>query len=152
MFIFPMCHKSDTYDIPAKFIIKAERQLRLKVKVIRSDIGGEFITRTKGYRVWIPEDSKVIETSNIRFQKPQQSNSGVVIASPGLKFSDYKVVEHGNDVIKLNNIPVSLPQNSDSETEDEELSRTDRSVDPVKTTWKCVVVPRPDGFRNNILL
>ncbi|GFY40581.1 retrovirus-related Pol polyprotein from transposon TNT 1-94 [Trichonephila inaurata madagascariensis] len=43
MFIFPMCHKSDTYDILAKFIIRAERQLGLKIKAIHSDIGGEFI-------------------------------------------------------------------------------------------------------------
>ncbi|GFW29529.1 hypothetical protein TNCV_4491421 [Trichonephila clavipes] len=46
---------------------------------------------TRGYRVWIPEDSKVIETSNVRFQKPQQSNGGAVLASPNLKFSDYEV-------------------------------------------------------------
>ncbi|GFX89230.1 copia protein [Trichonephila clavipes] len=43
MFIFPMCHKSDTYDILAKFIIRAERQLDLKVKAVRTDFGGEFI-------------------------------------------------------------------------------------------------------------
>ncbi|GFT34669.1 uncharacterized protein TNCV_1536071 [Trichonephila clavipes] len=55
-----------------------------------------FGLETRGYRVWIPEDSKVIETSNVRFQKPQQSNSGAVLASPGLKFSDYKVVEGSN--------------------------------------------------------
>ncbi|GFR00853.1 retrovirus-related Pol polyprotein from transposon TNT 1-94 [Trichonephila clavata] len=195
MFIFPICHKSDTYDTLTKFIIRAERQLGLKVKAICSDIGGEFIASiltdffvergikhgktniytpqqigaserlngtvidgartvlsesgldksfwpeailyvvhvwnrlchsgqnltpielytgikpsirhlrpfgstlyvgtsrplrgkldpkakkgiligftlgTRGYRVWIPEDSKVIETSNVRFQKPQQ--------------------------------------------------------------------------------
>ncbi|GFY62270.1 hypothetical protein TNIN_89421, partial [Trichonephila inaurata madagascariensis] len=68
-----------------------------------------------------------------------------------LKFSDYEVVENCDDDDKtVNNIPVSLPQNSDSETEDEESSRTDSSVVPVKTTWKRVVVPRPDGFRNDI--
>ncbi|GFU15169.1 retrovirus-related Pol polyprotein from transposon TNT 1-94 [Trichonephila clavipes] len=33
----------------------------------------ELYIGTRGYRVWIPEDSKVIETSNVRFQKPQQS-------------------------------------------------------------------------------
>ncbi|GFY10359.1 copia protein [Trichonephila clavipes] len=38
-----MCHKSDTYDILAKFIIRAERQLDLKVKAVRTDFGGEFI-------------------------------------------------------------------------------------------------------------
>ncbi|GFY74472.1 hypothetical protein TNIN_7721 [Trichonephila inaurata madagascariensis] len=82
--------------------------------------------------------------------KSQQSNSGAVLASPGLKFSDYEVVE-GSDVDKtVNNIPVSLPQNSDSETEDEELSRTDSPVVPAKTTWKRVVVPRPYGSRNDI--
>ncbi|GFS81526.1 uncharacterized protein TNCV_3435831 [Trichonephila clavipes] len=110
-----------------------------------------FALGTRGYRVWIPEDSRVIETSNVRFQKPQQSNSGAVLASPGLKFSDYEVVENCDDEDKtVNNIPVSLPQSSDSETEDEDLSRTDSSVIHVKTAWKRVVVPRPDGSRNDI--
>ncbi|GFT45876.1 hypothetical protein TNCV_2250221 [Trichonephila clavipes] len=59
--------------------------------------------------------------------KPQQSNSGAVLASPGLKFSDYEVVENCEDDKTVNNIPVSLPQNSDSETEVEESSRTDSS-------------------------
>ncbi|GFX09033.1 retrovirus-related Pol polyprotein from transposon TNT 1-94 [Trichonephila clavipes] len=110
------------------------------------------------YRVWIPEDSRVIETSNVRFQKPQQSNSGVALVSPGFKFSDYEVVENCEDDKTVNSIPVSLPQNSYSETEDEEPSRTDQeessrtnsSVVPVKTTWKRVVVPQPDGSINDI--
>ncbi|GFY02293.1 copia protein [Trichonephila clavipes] len=277
MFIFPMCHKSDTYDILAKFIIRAERQLDLKVKAVRTDFGGEFIASilsdffvergikqektniytpqqngaserlnrtvingartvlsesgldksfwpeavlyfvhvwnrlchsgqtltpielyigikpsirhlrpfgstlyvgtprplrgkldpkakkgilvgfalgTRGYRVWIPEDSKVIETSNVRFQKPQQSNGGAVLASPNLKFSDYEVFENGDDDTdedeRVNSIPISLPQDSDSETEGENLSRTENSTVPVKTTWKRVVVPRADGSRNDI--
>ncbi|GFX09416.1 retrovirus-related Pol polyprotein from transposon TNT 1-94 [Trichonephila clavipes] len=205
MFIFPMCHKSDTYDILAKFIIRAERQLDLKVKAVRTDFGGEFIASilsdffvergikpsirhlrpfgstlyvgtprplrgkldpkakkgilvgfalgTRGYRVWIPEDSKVIETSNVRFQKPQQSNGGAVLASPNLKFSDYEVFENGDDDTdedeRVHNIPISLPQDSDSKTEGENLS-TENSTVPVKTTWKRVVIPRADGSRNDI--
>ncbi|GFX73365.1 CCHC-type domain-containing protein [Trichonephila clavipes] len=76
-----------------------------------------FALGTRGYRVWIPEDSKVIETSNIRFQKPQQSNGGAVLVSPNLKFSDYEVFENGDDDTddeRVNNIPISLPQDSDS--------------------------------------
>ncbi|GFU04439.1 retrovirus-related Pol polyprotein from transposon TNT 1-94 [Trichonephila clavipes] len=56
-----------------------------------------FALGLRGYRVWIPEDSRVIETSNVCFQKPQQSNSEVVLASPDLKFSDYEVVENCDD-------------------------------------------------------
>ncbi|GFW76637.1 uncharacterized protein TNCV_4943551 [Trichonephila clavipes] len=109
---------------------KAERQVGLKVKAVHSDIGGEFIAGilndffveigTRGYRVRIPEDSKVIETPNVRFQKPQQSNKEAVLASPGLKFSDYELVENGNDVDEdetVNNIPVSLRKNSETENE-----------------------------------
>ncbi|GFX65762.1 retrovirus-related Pol polyprotein from transposon TNT 1-94 [Trichonephila clavipes] len=77
-----------------------------------------FALGTRGYRVWILEDSKVTETSNVSFQKPQQSNSAAVLASPRLKFSDYKMVENGDD---------------------EDLGKADSSV---KTTWRCVVVPR----------
>ncbi|GFQ78197.1 hypothetical protein TNCT_608411 [Trichonephila clavata] len=85
---------------------------------------------TREYRVWIPEDLKVIETSKVRFQKPQQSNSGAVLASPDVKFSDYVVVYNGEDHEDetINNIPAFLPQNSDSETECEELSETGSCV------------------------
>ncbi|GFR19727.1 hypothetical protein TNCT_689511 [Trichonephila clavata] len=89
--------------------------------------------------VWMPEDSKVIETS-VCFQKPHQSSSGAVLVPPGLKFSDHEVVENGDDDEIVNNIPVSLPQNSDSET-DEDLNKIDTSVVPVKITWKRMVVP-----------
>ncbi|GFS37583.1 hypothetical protein TNIN_312121 [Trichonephila inaurata madagascariensis] len=95
---------------------------------------------------------QVMGPNIVLFEKLQQSNSGAVLASPSLKFPDYEVVENGDDDKTVNNIPVSLPQNSDSETEDEELSRNDSSVVPVKTTWKHIVVPRPDGSRNDILL
>ncbi|GFU40786.1 retrovirus-related Pol polyprotein from transposon TNT 1-94 [Trichonephila clavipes] len=104
-----------------------------------------FALGTRGYRVWIPEDSKVIETSNVHFQKPQQSNGGAVLASPNLKFSDYEVFENGDDDTdedeRVHNIPISLPQDSDSKTEGENLSRTENSTVPVKTTWKRVVIP-----------
>ncbi|GFR25368.1 hypothetical protein TNCT_463961 [Trichonephila clavata] len=42
--------------------------------------------------------------------KPQQRNNGAVLAPPGLKFSDYEVVEN-DDEETVTNIPVSLPQN-----------------------------------------
>ncbi|GFS51077.1 hypothetical protein TNIN_42601 [Trichonephila inaurata madagascariensis] len=60
------------------------------------------------------------------------------------------MVENGDDVDEdetINNIPVSLTKNSDSETEDEDLGKADSSV---KTTWRHVVVPRADGSRNDI--
>ncbi|GFQ98929.1 hypothetical protein TNCT_703991 [Trichonephila clavata] len=37
-------------------------------------------------------------------KKPQQSNSGAVQAFPRLKFSDYEVVENGDDDETVNNI------------------------------------------------
>ncbi|GFR10698.1 hypothetical protein TNCT_514251, partial [Trichonephila clavata] len=82
--------------------------------------------------------------------KPQQSNSRAVITSPGLKFSDHEVVENEDDDEIVNNISVSLPQNSDSETDDEDLNKIDSSVVPVKSAWKRAVVPREDGSRNDI--
>ncbi|GFW03591.1 uncharacterized protein TNCV_3988101 [Trichonephila clavipes] len=125
-----------TSKIPPPLFVGTPRPLRGKLdpKAKKGKLFG-FAPGTREYRVWILEDSKVIETSNVRFQKPQQSNSGAVLASPGLKFYDYEVVENGDDDDKtVNNIPVSLPKNSDSETEDEELSRTDSFMFPVKTT------------------
>ncbi|GFQ63864.1 hypothetical protein TNCT_15521 [Trichonephila clavata] len=131
MFIFPICHKSDTYDTLTKFIIRAERQLGLKVKAIRSDIGGEFIASIltdffvergiihERANIYTPQQNGASERLNRT--KPQQSSSGAVLVPPDLKFSDHEVVENGDDEI-VNNIPGSLPQNSDSETDDEDLN------------------------------
>lgn len=44
MFVFPICHKSDVYDVFTRFVYRAERQLGRKVKAIRTDNGGEFIS------------------------------------------------------------------------------------------------------------
>ncbi|GFW62946.1 copia protein [Trichonephila clavipes] len=64
------------------------------------------------------------------YRKPQQSNGGAVLASPNLKFSDYEVFENGDDDTdedeRVHNIPISLPQDSDSKTEGENLSRTEK--------------------------
>ncbi|GFS84307.1 CCHC-type domain-containing protein [Trichonephila clavipes] len=112
--------------------VGTSRPLRGKLdpKVKKGILVG-FALGTRGYRVWIPEDSRVIETSNVRFQKPQQRNSGAVLASPGLKFSDYEVVQNCEDDKTVNNIPVSLSQNSDSETEDEEEPIKKSQVEPI---------------------
>ncbi|GFY77109.1 retrovirus-related Pol polyprotein from transposon TNT 1-94 [Trichonephila inaurata madagascariensis] len=58
-------------------------------------------------------------------KKPRQSNRVAVLEPLSLKFSDYEVIENSDHDKTVNKNPVSLPQNSDSETEDEELSRTD---------------------------
>ncbi|GFW17191.1 CCHC-type domain-containing protein [Trichonephila clavipes] len=95
----------------------------------------------------------ILKTSRLN-AKPQQSNGGAVLASPNLKFSNYEVFENGDDDTdedeRVHNIPISLPQDSDSKTEGENLSRTENSTVPVKTTWKRVVIPRADGSRNDI--
>ncbi|GFQ90683.1 hypothetical protein TNCT_67381 [Trichonephila clavata] len=113
MFIFPIRHKSDTYDTLTKFIIRAERQLDLKVKTISSDIGGEFITsiltgffvnrgiKHKKTNNYTPQQNGASERLNRT--KPQQSSSGAVLLPPGLKFSDHEVVENGDDDEIVNN-------------------------------------------------
>ncbi|GFR31117.1 hypothetical protein TNCT_316521 [Trichonephila clavata] len=62
----------------------------------------------------------VLDVNGVEFpidgkgDKPQQSNSRAVLASPSLKFSDYEVFENGDDNETVNNIPVSFPQNSNT--------------------------------------
>ncbi|GFT70821.1 retrovirus-related Pol polyprotein from transposon TNT 1-94 [Trichonephila clavipes] len=76
----------------------------------------------------------------------RQSNSGAVLVSPGLKFSDYKVVENGDDDKTVNNIPVSLPQDSDSETEDEEtFKKMEKS--PQQESWRRAMDEEFDNLK-----
>ena len=45
MWLYKIKHKSDVFEIPQKFKTMAERQSEKKLKILRTDRGGEYISR-----------------------------------------------------------------------------------------------------------
>lgn len=140
------------------------RQLRNKLEMrSKKGILVGYAMQTKGYRVWIPNERKVIESINVRFdERIQQSNRREVVLDP---VSSDKVA-----------FPVSKDE-SDSETENENAGNKDLSDEsdngqnseygsdsesesqskdlerkiPLKTVvWERQAVTRPDKSRTDI--
>lgn len=117
---------------------------------------------TKGYRIWIPEDDKIVESINVNFKEDsfyqdKDSSSitqdGAVLGTP-VKWH----IGNGTEEIEPDSEgtvdgPVETspghpiePQDfsSGEETSDDEGPRLKHA------TWVRKVVPRPDGTRNDI--
>lgn len=145
------------------------KQLRSKLQMrAKKGILVGYAMKTRGYRVWIPEDRKLIETINVRFGG--KSASGSVLEPKCTKYSAKET--EAKEVILKNN-----PE-SDSDTEDEclmkeEFKETDQedsqaekseSESEIQTeddsysdgppkksiTWIRKAVPRKDGSRVDV--
>ncbi|GFU18387.1 retrovirus-related Pol polyprotein from transposon TNT 1-94 [Trichonephila clavipes] len=114
----------------SKAYVGVPKQLRNKLNMkAKKGIMVGYAMQTKGYRVWIPEEEKVIETCNVSF------NESV----------------NGEAVLGLNNKSEYTPlirEESESETE---ISEGDKI--PCKNlAWIRKAVPRPDGTRVDIMV
>ncbi|GFS83555.1 hypothetical protein TNCV_1657741 [Trichonephila clavipes] len=87
----------------------------------------EYAMQTKGYRVWIPEEEKVIETCNVSF------NESV----------------NGEAVLCLNNKSEYTPLITEESESETEISEGDE-IHCENLTWIKKAVPRPDGTRVDI--
>lgn len=114
---------------------------------------------TKGYRIWLPESEKVIESCDVSFPKTEEGISGAVLAPE----NDYQLGDEqgANDESECDEIEEPLPtqpshptsilksrkssvESSDSESEEDENKALE------ETTWIRKVVPRKLGNRNDI--
>lgn len=149
------------------------KQLRGKLDPkARKGIMVGYALSTKGYRVWIPELEKVIETCNVSFPRSdhgnvEQSSGGAVLAP---EFQTYDWVSQGetNDLGRDEHemhLPISSPQRQTSgpvprspiiDTDEDDSDRDDEdggaapARTPLETTWTRKVVTRPDKSRNDI--
>lgn len=107
-----------------------------------------YAMKTKGYRVWLPEESKIVETINVRFEKyvRDKNRSGAVL-------DPYKEEKSKNkrEVVRYD-IPdlTGYDSESSSDNECEETSPEKKGKIPEKIVWVREAVPRKDGSRTDI--
>ena len=130
---------------------------------------------TKGYRVYLPDHDKVIETCNVSFPKSEQRESGAVLAPEnwndgGSRMEEvYQEEEHDENQSsqeRYGELGVYTPgtsqlpyrrsrssSDSQSETDDEENGDGGAAVPRLPasdTTWTRKISKRPDGSRTDI--
>ncbi|GFT97026.1 retrovirus-related Pol polyprotein from transposon TNT 1-94 [Trichonephila clavipes] len=116
-----------------KAYVGVPKQLRNKLNMkAKKGIMVGYAMQTKGYRVWIPEEEKVIETCKVSF------NESV----------------NGEAVLGLNNKSEYTPLiTKESESDEYELETEISEGDEIpceNLTWIRKAVPRPDGTRVDI--
>ena len=120
------------------------RQLRHKLDAkARKGILVGYAMGTKGYRVWIPESERVVETSNVSFLKNEQHSGAVMAPSENTVY--WEMINQGQ-----NSNSDSLQKTSCSSEESDKSEDETGLVNLRDTTWRRKVVPRPDGSRNDI--
>lgn len=133
-----------------------------------------YAFRTKGYRIWIPEEEKIIETINVSFreQNPDRENSSGAVMGTNPQCSDSNSDSYETNY--RNTFDCDSDENSesaideDSESQhtvepDYELSETSSSDEEFKSSrevinttplrsavWLRKAVPRSDGSRTDI--
>ncbi|GFX73385.1 retrovirus-related Pol polyprotein from transposon TNT 1-94 [Trichonephila clavipes] len=121
---------------------------------------------TKGYRIWIPEEDKVVESCNVSFSQINQNSSyseAVLVPEiPDVKEDVDKLVdsvEIGREVLD-ENLPSSslqsthqmVPQSQEADSSESEDDHGDKSSisSPPEVIWTRKVSRRADGSRNDI--
>jgi transposase InsO family protein len=118
-----------------------------------------YAFRTKGYRVWIPESDKIIETINIAFKEDSfyksqnlEKRSGAVLGTQEWSPSTHSGESDSNEDVA--DEEASAERTPDVSTSDEEFS--DSEVERPTTfpkrdaVWIRKTVPRPDGSRTDV--
>ncbi|GBM30959.1 Retrovirus-related Pol polyprotein from transposon TNT 1-94 [Araneus ventricosus] len=184
VFAYPLKTKSDVFNTFSRFQKRAERFLDRKIKFIRTDNGLEFINeqfhnfcdelgikheRTNtytpqqngGYRIWLPESHKIIETINVRFDE----STPVKVDSNNHKFERVEAVLDPDYV--TNKIPLRTASYIDndeivlyeidreSKSSDENCkasaeSSESNSFSEKGVNWIRKPIPRTDGKRTDI--
>lgn len=139
-------------------------QLRQKLDPkARKGIMVGYALGTKGYRVYLPDLEKVIETCNVSFPKSEQNDSDRSGAVMEPENSSYSWTGQSESIEPSDEPDVDLPGtaqsppsssvSSDEESDDEEQGdggATTTSSPAKDTTWRRNVVKRPDGSRNDV--
>ncbi|GBM86039.1 hypothetical protein AVEN_30533-1 [Araneus ventricosus] len=104
-----------------------------------------YALQTKGYRIWLPESRKVIETMNVRFDE----STPVKLYSNNHKFEQVEAVL--DPAYVTNKIPLRTASYIDNnEIVLDEIDRESESFIEKVVNWIRKPVPRTDGKRTDI--
>lgn len=150
----------------SKSYVGYPKQLRKKLDMrARPGVLVGYAQRTKGYRVWIPQERRVIETINVRFDEtPNERSQNKMENIKTLKQSDRKV-DKREAVLGPSLVPYD--EDSDTTSDEEDLPRdisTRESSEsggrpseviseieqPREVEWIRKAVTRPDMSRTDV--
>lgn len=119
----------------SKAYVGMPRQLRSKFDMrTKKGILVGYAMKTKGYRIWLPDEHKIIETINVTFVECEE-RSGAML-DPG--WHEYQR---------------TVDEVSESESDEEgepEVSSESTPEPKTEMVWKREAVPRKDGSRTDI--
>ncbi|GBN64158.1 Retrovirus-related Pol polyprotein from transposon TNT 1-94 [Araneus ventricosus] len=133
--------------------IGTPRQLRTKLQMrAKKGVMVGYAMQTKGYRIWLPAERKIIETINVTFDNG--FNSGKALDPNDSKF--YISKESNSDLESeipitgeiLEDVKVKSEFSGDPNTE--EFEPDSKSNLLKRVTWSRQAVPRKDGSRTDI--
>lgn len=137
------------------------RQLRNKLDPkARKGVFLGYALSTKGYRIWLPENDKIIETINVSFNETTfyndsrgEENRETLLDTNWFQSERNKDSESENEETAEQETPDTSDESegthSDVESSDEESSKP-TAFPKRNTTWIRKVVPRPDGSRKDV--
>ncbi|GBN70318.1 hypothetical protein AVEN_162604-1, partial [Araneus ventricosus] len=141
----------------AAFLGVPEQQRRkLDMRAKKGIIVG-YAQRTRGYRIWLPSDRKIIESINVNFDEDAGDRSGTVLDPPKTVSLKCDSPASNTDSDQESNKSYSDSDDSSerSEFKMETTSGTSKSgesqsVSPVKFSLVITAVPRKKGSRTDI--
>lgn len=113
-----------------------------------------YAQRTKGYRIWLPLERKIVESINVTFED-ELASSGAVLEpsnSEQLKETTFNFDPESDSDTEIDDNIDSDDYSSESEPEGTSSGKSEcNSPIPInKPNWIRKTVPRPDGSRTDI--
>lgn len=144
------------FGLAAYLGIPKQHRSKLDLRAKKGILVG-YALRTKGYRIFIPEEDRVIESANVTFSESySRKRNGTVM---GNKFKNRGVSKDDTESdagitdqnYTVNIIPSNLDaiDSSDESIPDEDISEDDMT-EKREVIWTRKAVPRPDGTRTDI--
>lgn len=152
-----------------KAFVGVPKQLRRKLDMrAKKGVLVGYALNTRGYRIWLPQERKIIETINVRFdetvkQEPEKrwvsSQQQGAVLDP---FKNWYAEDAESDSEDEYTLPkeesVSTDESSEAVDDGEEepgqsqekLPPATEKPEPVEAVWIRKPVPRPDGSRTDI--
>jgi hypothetical protein len=153
----PSVNHLKPFGITAYVGIPKQRRSKFSARAEKGILVG-YAFRTKGYRVWLPDSNKIVESINVSFKEfpDKAEDSGAVLGTNTESSTEESSDDEGNDPIYRSEYnPLATHSEEEDETngqssEDEETSIRTPSTSLRNAVWVRKPVPRPDGTRTDI--
>ncbi|GFR29715.1 retrovirus-related Pol polyprotein from transposon TNT 1-94 [Trichonephila clavata] len=108
-----------------------------------------YALKTRGYRIWLPNERKVVESINVSFNEDnvlEPISNGAML---GFKRKSYNVISNSDTETEEETEHQRSPKISKPESSEQE-GASNNSNSSVKVIWEWKAVPRKDKSRTDI--